>query len=481
MTALLEKVPIRLRLSLLQAIILSTTLTGLGYGILKLLEKGLYYSVDAALISAADSILSFAQLNVGKVDSTWMQTLSQTAPPFERYTGQDLFTQKARIIQVTKASQSYQSMSDFPAPLSSASLARCELGLSTFETIEAEHQAPFRLLTVPWLNHGRFSGRLVQVGTSLDTIALLQRSTALLLAFLLPLIFLLTLALGYLVSYWALNSVQKLIHSAATINAKDLGARLDVPAAQDELRSLALTFNNVLDHLEEAMGRLQRFSADVAHELRTPLAVMMAESELSLRQPRSSAEYVCSIKNALAESKRMAAIVEDLLFVARAEASALPLSITTMDLRDFVTKLLNSISPLYGEKKLGLRTIFSGRSEFTCSYNYLEPALRNILVNAYKYGKPNGTIHVKVHGGDKEACFSISNCGEGIAPEDLPYVFDPFFRADRARNRKDGGIGIGLALTKSLIKLQRGSVQVTSQLGQGAKFEVRVPELSACG
>jgi signal transduction histidine kinase len=229
----------------------------------------------------------------------------------------------------------------------------------------------------------------------------------------------------------------------------------------------------MFDRLEDAFLRLRRFTGDVSHELRTPLAVLLGEGELALRKERNPEEYQTALKTIIKEAKHMQSMVEDLLLLARAESQAVAMSWQVVKTEAFVSDLVQSVKPVYSKKEVTLDVqLETSLKEFTANVGFLTIALKNILLNAAKHSAPHQKVNLIVGTQGFVPMFTILDQGEGITSESLPYIFDPFFRADTARNRASGGSGIGLSLALALVKLHGGTIDVESQPGKGAAFKV---------
>jgi signal transduction histidine kinase len=373
--------------------------------------------------------------------------------------------------------------SEIKLPITPKALDRAERGLHTLETFTFKDRPAFRQISLPLLRNGQFSGDLVQVGASLGPTKSILKGTAILLWLLLPLVLIISVILAYILTAQALKPVVLMSQAASKLGVDDLSIRLVVPPAEDELQELSLTFNKMFDRLEDAVTRLRRFTADVSHELRTPLAVLRAEAELSLRKERSSEDYQTSLHSVHKEAKHMSVIIEDLLLLARVESSNLAFSWEPIKTSQFVEDLLGTVCTIFKERGIHIKLVLNGPEEFSCSKTYLSLALKNILLNACKHSASNSTVHFNIlGGGDDFIEFVIKDEGEGISESDLPYIFDPFYRSDTARNRASGGVGIGLSLTLALIKLHKGKIDVHSKVGEGTCFSARIPIGSAaCG
>lgn len=472
---LLERVPVRFRLSIIHTAWITVLYFIIGCGFFKVVEHTLLRSVDSSLLSSAHSIRESAHFGGTVLPEIFLDGILYNKSQFSLFMPERLIKPYARIISLEENSISNLIRSEVKLPITPKTLDRAERGLYTLETFKFKDRPPLRQVSLPLLHKGEFTGELVQVGASLAPTQSIMKGTAVLLWLLLPLIILISIILGYILTAQALKPVRLMSKSASKLGADDLHIRLEVPTAIDELRELSLTFNKMLDRLEDAISRLRRFTADVSHELRTPLAVLRAEAELSLRKERSSEDYKTALTTIQQESKHMTVIVEDLLLLARVESSNLVCSWEATSTHQFIEDLLASVQSIFKNREINIDLQVDAPDTFTCSKTYLSLALKNILLNACKHSIPKSTVHFHIHSEKKKILFTIRDEGEGISETDLPYIFDPFYRSDTARNRAMGGVGIGLSLTQAMIKLHKGEIEVQSKLGAGTSFTAKIP------
>jgi signal transduction histidine kinase len=256
-----------------------------------------------------------------------------------------------------------------------------------------------------------------------------------------------------------------------------LDRRIKLPAADDDLRVLARTFNEMLSRIDEGVSKLRRFSGDVSHELRTPLAVLRGEAELALRRTRTPEEYQKALMVVVQESSQMSNIVEDLLLLAKAQGRAIAIDWQYVTVLDFVDEVVKMVKPTFDQREVNLNIRLNAHEDVKIRVGgiYLALAIKNLLLNACKYSSPKGEVIFSVECANNKVKVSIRDFGEGIPEEALPFIFDMFFRVDSARNRNNGGVGIGLSLAKALAKLHNGNIEVESQPGQGATFSLVIP------
>ncbi len=462
--------PVRLRLALGHSIWMAIVFCVCSVSVKGLVEKQLLQSVDAALLASARSVR----------DAKASENSKQ--PDFERllaeFFGERYINAYAQVVDMSgKIRSKSEAINVRLPPMTDAAIKRAEQGLETFETFYLTKKTPpVRQLTLPLLNNGIFSGNVVQVAAPLDSTyaAIKQLSHTLLI--LLPVLTVLSFIFGYILASRSLSSVNEMQEIVATICGDDLSTRLTVPRARDELRTLALTFNGLLDRLNDSFIRLRRFSADVSHELRTPLAVLRGEAELALRKDRAPEDYRSALQTIAKEAKAMGMTIEDLLLLAKADAQNVEMEWRDENTGHFISQLVRSVEVSFQEKDVRLNVIQNGPESFSCSANYLSIALRNILFNAAKHAPKNSEVVFSVNSYFDQISFTIKDSGEGIPKDSLPYIFDPFYRVDSARNRAVGGFGIGLSLAKAMIRLHQGLISVDSCPEQGTSFQISLPK-----
>ncbi len=477
----LERIPVRFRLSLVHTAWISVLFSIIGLGLFKFVEHTLLDSVDAALLSSAHSVRDLSKMGGEILQEVFVERLVQDSMRFDHLVPERLVRPYAQVISLAGKEGRRPNPLMVTLPITPKALKRAEQGLHTLETFTFKERPPLRQVTLPIIHNGHFVGDLVQVGATLGPTENILKGTAMLLRLLLPIVLLISVILGYIMTAQALKPVVMMTQAAAKMGADDLSIRLGVPPAEDELQELSLTFNKMLDRLEDAISRLRRFTADVSHELRTPLSVLRGEAELALRRERSPEEYKTALSSVLGEAKNMSTIVEDLLLLARAESGNVTFAWEKLSTRQFIGELVSSVEPIFKVRGIAIELDIKGPEVFACSRTYLALALKNILLNACKHSLANSSVYLGVRQEDEKVQFTIRDEGEGIREADLPYIFDPFYRCDTARNRASGGSGIGLSLTQGLIKLHRGDIKVSSKAGHGTTFIATIPHSTDCG
>ncbi len=332
----------------------------------------------------------------------------------------------------------------------------------------------FRSVALPVFSHGRLS-QVIQVGISLrNEIEDLERILVVMLVSI-PLSLLLLGAGGWFLAGRALKPVKSITLSARKITAENLALRLAVTNPRDEIGQLAETFNSTLARLEESFARTKRFSVDVSHELRTPLTVLRGNTEIGLMCAKEPEEFRSILQSNLDEIHRMSDIIENLLELTRADEGKLSLVMEEVDLSVILRELIAQTKPHAEDKEIILSWIGIGGLCVWGDRKRLRQLFGTLLDNAIRYTPSGGNVHVTLEESAGRAEISVRDSGVGIAPEDLPRIFDRFYRVDEARNRAHGGIGLGLSLAKSFAEAHGGNIMVESVLGEGSLFVVYLP------
>jgi two-component system heavy metal sensor histidine kinase CusS len=260
--------------------------------------------------------------------------------------------------------------------------------------------------------------------------------------------------------------------SLKRVGPKRLHERLAPDGWPRELQPLARAFDEMLDRLEDSFTRLSQFSADLAHELRTPIANIRGEAEVALTRSRASEEYRAVIESTVAECQHLTHIVDNLLFLARTEAAESHLQRLSFDGRAAVEKIAAFYEPVAEEQKLTISC--SGQANFFADETLFGRAVSNLLENALHHTPMSGTIIISVANRGAQSEVSVKDTGSGMAPEHLPRVFDRFYRADPSRSSE--GLGLGLALVKSIAELHGGSATIESEVNRGTTVTLSFPK-----
>jgi two-component system, OmpR family, heavy metal sensor histidine kinase CusS len=290
-----------------------------------------------------------------------------------------------------------------------------------------------------------------------------------------PLLLVLASAGGYWLSRRALAPVDQITRAAQEINSNNLSRRLEVSQSGDELQRLSETLNSMLERLEASFNRITQFTADASHELRTPLALMRTTTEVSLRTSQTIEDYREAQSQVLEELEKTSSLVEKLMLLARADAGVETLQRATVNLADCLREACKDGRILAEAKRVSFQENIGSPTLVVEGDSHALHRLFLILIdNAVKYTPSGGSIRVALKRSDKSAMAEFQDNGIGIAPEDLPHIFDRFYRADKARSREFGGVGLGLSIARWVAEAHGGSIEVQSTLGKGSVFRVRL-------
>lgn len=342
-----------------------------------------------------------------------------------------------------------------------------------------EDGRPLRVATWRVLDEHGHIDYFIRAGYGIEDIHRTQREVWLLLILSIPVILLLASFGGRLLADKALKPVDELVQAARTIGAKNLGERVTVPDTRDELARLAETFNQMIARLETAFERERRFTEDASHELRTPLAVLRSEIEVALQRDRPAEEYKLVLQRCLEELLRLNKLVDDLLLLARSETGQLRLERAPVNLHALCQEMVDYVHPLAEEHKLQLE-MSADRESITVrgDARRLKELMLNLLDNAIKYTPAGGRIRVCVKRQSEMAVVEVADTGCGVPAEDLPHIFDRFYRRRRASDGQTTGFGLGLAICKWIVEAHGGAIAVHSEPGRGTRVTFRLPTLT---
>lgn len=278
---------------------------------------------------------------------------------------------------------------------------------------------------------------------------------------------------GFFYASYSLKPVEKIISTAKNIEENNLNKRIEIKT-EDELGMLASTLNQMISRLEKAFEQQKQFTADVSHDLRTPLSIIQAESSLSLKKERSSEEYKKSLELILEETAYMSEIIDKLLFLARSDNKTQFYNFDKVNLEDVLIEVIKKTKPLFKDKGLSLEISQLEKVIVIVDKEKIKEAILNVLDNSLKYTN-EGKISVSLKKEGNYAVITIKDTGKGISEKDLSKIFDRFYRGDKARAGSDKSTGLGLAIVKEIINAHNGSIDVKSKIGEGTTFSILLP------
>jgi heavy metal sensor kinase len=434
------------------------------------LERYLQKSLEESLIKQAQSIgdVLLVTINQSGQDYVENEITEHYSPEIN-----------GRFIRVTRADgkRIYISGSPKDGTFDPALLPPPHLPVSQAFSHEVEMSDGHELLLhgLPY-RAGNGTQFLVEVAAPYNQIESVLRGLLLTFALGLPLIVAIAIGGGYLLMRGALRPVDEIRQKAAQITSRNLSERLPVVHTGDELERLATDLNHMIERLEESFHQINRFSADASHELRTPLTVLQGELEAIAQKGQTLPEDVRdTIGSALEETQRLAKIVESLLTISRLEAGEARVQPVRLDIAELARTTADHMKLLAEEKHISMTCDGTDPVEVEADPSRLKQVVVNLLDNAIKYTPERGVVSVSVTQRNGNAVLEVSDSGLGISANDLPHVFERFYRADKARSRQMGGTGLGLSIVRSICLAHGGQVTVDSTEGRGSLFRVELP------
>jgi len=279
----------------------------------------------------------------------------------------------------------------------------------------------------------------------------------------------------YLLTYLFLKPINKFYPAIENIKKGDLGQKVDIRTS-DEFSLLGDAFNSMTVRLNEVDEQREAFVANVSHELKTPLAsIKLLTENLLLQDNIEKKVYREFLKDINDEIDRLNNIVTELLSLVDLDKNKLKLDLQITYLNYILEKIIEQLNPLAKEKNIKLIFEERDRIQIKIDKNKIKQAVINIVHNAIKYSDEGSVVKIALYTDKNYATIKISDNGYGIPKESLPYIFDRFYRVDKARSRKTGGTGLGLSISKQIINMHHGTINVKSRVGRGTTFYVKIP------
>ncbi len=297
-----------------------------------------------------------------------------------------------------------------------------------------------------------------------------------------------SLFMSFMLILWAIRSssristkhlapLELMTTNVQNISISSLDKRLNVRGTKDELKDLAMVFNKMMDNIQLSYERQRQFVSDASHELRTPIAVIKGYANMLDRWGKEDPEILMESIDAIqGEADNMQSLVESLLFIARNDKGTLKMDMDTFDLSVMMHEVVKETNLIDIEHEISPE--IADRLLFYGSADKLKQAIRVFIDNAIKYTPDGGNIKIKLQTSERHALVAIEDNGIGISAEDLPHIFDRFYRADKSRSRladnpqKTGGTGLGLAIAKIIVEQHRGKIHVDSELNGGTRVTI---------
>jgi heavy metal sensor kinase len=460
----------RTHLTLWYVALLAATLIGLGSLGLWLVRRELYDNADDVLRSKATAVITEIEIDDGRL-------VFDNADDDHNDADEDaslmLGLDSVRIWDINRNVIFHHPPIESVPQLAPRVLNAVFADREQFERIH-ENGISYRFFVQPIRHQGEVVGAVAVGRSETEILALLNRLRALgLLGLVVALVA--AWAGGSFLAARALRPVDLITDAAEQIGAEDLSLRLEPRGVDDELGRLTSAFNGMIDRLERAFQRQQRFTADASHELRTPLAVIRSLAEIALTSPRDEAYDTRTYASICEESERLTRLVESLLTLARADEGHLPM-LVGVDLDEVALDAAARIMERARRQDVTLSIVPSDGSEVRGDASLLTQLVLNLLDNALRHTSAGGRITLAVEPADAGVSLTVADTGSGIPAEHLPRLFERFYRVDQARSRTAGGFGLGLAICEWIARVHSGTLSVESEVGVGTTFRLWLPK-----
>ncbi len=457
----MKRLSIRLKMTLWYGAVLAIVLLAFGAVVYLTMRHQLLSRIDQGLDEElADVLYEVKRANDPKSLSEWLDRR------FARHEGFDFqITRPSGERFFVSARLADQSLS-IPAPATVTETPH-------YESASAADSKRWRIVTVRVT--GPDGPLTVQIARSLEPFDHESRELLATLLLVGPLTLLVAVGGGYFLARRALAPVQRMTQAANQITADRLSQRIDIANPDDELGALAGTLNRMIERLERSFTEMQRFTADAAHELRTPLAIIRAEAEVALRSQRSPEEYAHVLENLLEETERLSSLADQLLFLCRQDAGLHPAAREPVAMDDLLRDVVNNMQLVGQEKGVTVSLAENAACTLVADSRQLRRVFYNLLDNAIKYTDSPGQVTVRSIVTAEGLEVAVADTGIGIPPEHLPRVFDRFYRVDPARTESNAA-GLGLSICQSIIHSLAGRITVASTVGKGTTVVVVLPK-----
>ena len=274
----------------------------------------------------------------------------------------------------------------------------------------------------------------------------------------------------------ALRPLHRTADEIAEIDEQNLGRRIDANAMPAELVPMTRRLNEMLERLQNVFQQRKQFLADAAHELRTPTAALLTTLEVALRRPRDQAALVETMQSGLQDARRLRKLVEQLMEHARSEHLRGPESMQEADVPAMLRECVQIVTPLAREKDIAIAEELPAELPFVTQRERMRSIVLNLLSNAIEYNRVGGTVRLAAERENGTLRLTVADTGHGIAPEQLPQVFEPFYRGGNGRGDDPEHLGLGLFLVRSHVDALHGKCEVVSRVGEGTTMKITRPE-----
>ena len=291
-----------------------------------------------------------------------------------------------------------------------------------------------------------------------------------------PIILILFLLIANALLNKTFYSVKKVVDSVHTISSNQLTNRIDTENIPSEIKELVQTFNKLLENIEKAFDSISTFSSNASHELKTPLTVIRGEAEVGLRKERTSSEYKAILEDVVNETIKVQEIIDQLFFLTKKDTTEFSSNFEELYLDEIITDLASEIEKFASTKFIHIKITDIVPVVVYANEVLLRVALNNLLKNAIIYSKDNGEVRISLHEKKSHYILKIADDGCGISSDDLPFVFERFYRADEQNSFQSKGTGLGLAIVKMIFELHKYEIGINSILGKGTQVIITIPK-----
>jgi heavy metal sensor kinase len=461
---MLRHVPIRLRLTLWYVILLAIILAVFIAGVYLLLRQSLYHNLDESMLNQANVLLEVIQYEGDRL------FLPSEVSEMGRSQDEDF----VRLFDAS-GNPSDNAAALGQVPVDAEVVVNTLGGESITRRIKiSEDDDLMRVITLPIKRDGEIVG-VLEVGQSeedvSDTLTLLLQ--IMILAY--PIALLAASFDGVFLAGRALSPIDNITRAARQISAEGLNQRLNLRLPDDEVGRLARTFDEMIARLDNAFQRQRQFTADASHELRTPLTIIKGQIDVSLQRDREPEAYRQVLQGINAEVDRLIRLTGSLLTLTHADAGQIPLRFEDVDVAEAVIGVFEQIRPAAIEKGIECELDPGPPVTIRGDQDLLLQLMLNLSDNAIRYTPSGGQVTLGWRVNNDQIQLWVQDTGIGISQEYLPYLFERFYRVDKARSRAEGGVGLGLAISRWIVEAHRGSIHVESAPGEGSTFTVLLP------
>lgn len=458
---------IKARIVLFYLVILLVTLSAMGALLYFSLHRIVHASIDSSLLSRAKALATLIREDDRETEFQFSDDVmwEYSSPKSTNY---------FQIRRVDGATiEKSASLGDAELPLHPVA------GPAAFQTILLKGRM-VRTVDFPVPKEGEIKSPghniVIQCAENIDDRITLLNAFGIVLVVSVLFIMILSASGGFFIAKKAMKPIRDISGTIDRISETNLSERIDEAHIPDELKNIASSFNRAFGSLERAFGRQRQFVSDASHELKTPLAVIIAHGEIALRKDRDPRDYKIAIVAMMEAARMMSLIIERLLKLARFSSDRFTLQMEDVRLDGIIDRSLKLLRPLAGEKGIAIAMPAGEKYTVRGDSEALLETFVNILDNAIKYNVPGGRIAISMRKDGGFIVTEIADTGIGIPETDLEKVFDRFYRVDKSRSRQSGGIGLGLSISGEIVRLHEGRIKIKSKDNEGTVVSVYLKE-----